>query len=146
MPQCAFHPTAETNVRCVECDRPICPKDMVQTPVGYKCKECARQLPSARRSVKPKQLALAALASAAVGTGGAFLLAAIGFGYWFVLLGLGVVTGEAARRASDGHRSAAIAAVAGIAVAIGAYLSGLGIVSMAVATIAAVVYVLSNRW
>ncbi len=146
MPQCAFHPNVETNVRCVECDRPICPKDFVSTPVGYKCKECARQLPSARRTVKPGQLALAGFASAVVGIGGAFLVSAIGLGFWLVALVLGVATGEAARRASGGHRSGSIAAFAGTSVLVGAYLSGLGIVAMAISTIAAVVYVMSNRW
>ena len=42
MPECAFHPGVETEVRCAECERPICPKDMVPTPVGYKCKICAK--------------------------------------------------------------------------------------------------------
>lgn len=146
MPQCAFHPNVETNVRCVECDRPMCPKDFVSTPVGYKCKECARQLPSARRAVKPRQLAFASLASAVVGIGGAFLVAVIGLGFWLIALVLGVATGEAARRASGGHRSGSIAAIAGTSVLIGTYLSGLGIVAMAVSVLAAVVYVMSNRW
>jgi hypothetical protein len=146
MPQCAFHPKVETNVRCVECDRPICPKDFVPTPVGYKCKECARQLPSARRTVKPRQLVFAALASAVVGIGGAFLVSSIGLGFWLVSLVLGVVTGEAARRASGGHRSGSIAAIAGSSVLVGTYLFGLGIVATALSVLAAVVYVMSNRW
>ena len=146
MPQCAFHPNVETSVRCVECDRPICPKDFVTTPVGYKCKECARQLPSARRVVKPRQLALAALASAGAGIGGAFLIAITGLGFWLVTILLGMLTGEAARRASGGHRSAAIAAVAGAGVLLGTFLAGLGLAAMAISTVAAVLYVTSNRW
>ena len=144
MPQCAFHPNVETSVRCVECERPICPKDFVTTPVGYKCKECARPLPSARRVVKPRQLAFAIGAALAVGVGGAFLLAITGFGYWLVAIVHGAVTGEAARRASGGHRGAVIAAVAGAAAMTGMLLAGLAITSMAVSTIAAVVYVSSR--
>ncbi|MDO8846796.1 MAG: hypothetical protein Q7W51_00200 [Coriobacteriia bacterium] len=146
MPQCAFHPNVETSVRCVECDRPICPKDFVSTPVGYKCKECARQLPSARRAVKPLQLVLAALASAGVGIGGAFLVAITGLGFWLVAILLGMLTGEVARRASGGHRNGAIAAVAGAGVLLGTFLAGLGIVAMAISTVAAVLHVTSNRW
>lgn len=146
MPQCAFHPNVETNVRCVQCDRYMCPNDFVATPVGYKCKECARQLPSARRTVKPKQLLLATLAALAVGTGGAVLLSALGIYFWIAAIALGVATGEAARRASGGHRGGAIAAVAGTGVLAGTLLAGFGFALMAVSTIAAVVYVTSNRW
>jgi hypothetical protein len=39
--QCAEHPKIETNLTCGKCEKPICPKCMVQTPVGIRCKECA---------------------------------------------------------------------------------------------------------
>jgi len=146
MAECAFHPGVETSVRCVECDRPICPKDFVPTPVGYKCRECARPLPSARRGVKPRQLAFAIAASAAVGIGGALALVALGVYFWIATIGLGMLTGEAARRASGGHRTGAIAAVAGGGVLVGTFLAGFGFVQMAVATAAAVIFVMSNRW
>ena len=55
-------------------------------------------------------------------------------------------TGEAARRASGGHRSGPIAAVAGAAMLLGTFSAGLDYASMAIGTIAAVVYVMSNRW
>lgn len=146
MPECAFHPGTETNVRCVECDRYICPKDMVLTPVGYKCKECARQLPSARRTVKPKQFAMALVAAAVVGIGGSYLIASIGFRFFLMSALLGVATGEAARRASGGHRTGAIAALAGFAVIAGSVLTGVGYFTMAIGAAAAVIYVMQNRW
>ena len=146
MPECAFHPGVETNVRCVECDRPICPKDFVTTPVGYKCKECARQLPSARRSVKPRQLAIATALALVVGIGGAFALAALGVYFWIATIALGALTGEAARRGSGGHRTGPIAAVAGTSVLLGTFLAGFGVLEMALATAGAVLYVMSNRW
>jgi len=40
---CANHPTVETLLRCNKCGKPICMKCAVQTPVGYRCKECVRQ-------------------------------------------------------------------------------------------------------
>ena len=146
MPECAFHPGVETSVRCVECERPICPRDFVSTPVGYKCRECARPLPSARRTVKPRQFALAIVVSLAVGVGGAFALAALGLFFWLGALLLGIITAEAARRASGGHRTAAIAASAGAGVLIGTFVAGLGFIAMLVGTAAAVVSVMSNRW
>ena len=39
---CANHPQRETTLRCNHCDKPICPKCAVQTPVGYRCRECIR--------------------------------------------------------------------------------------------------------
>jgi hypothetical protein len=146
MPECAFHPGVETGVRCVECERPICPKDFVPTPVGYKCPECARQLPSARRAVKPRQLMLAGLAAAAVGIGLPLAASALGLYFWLISLLFGVLTAEAARRASGGHRDGAIAAAAGTAVVIGTYVAGYGIIGMALAAVAAVFSVMSNRW
>lgn len=147
MPECAFHPGTETNVRCVECDRYICNKDMVPTPVGYKCKECAKPLPSARRTVKPRQLALAVAAAAAVGIGGSFLLMLTGFGYfWLTGALLGLATGEAARRASGGHRHASIGTAAGASVLIGSTLAGLGPLTAIVGTAVAIIYVSQNRW
>ncbi|MBI4234527.1 MAG: hypothetical protein HY686_08810 [Chloroflexi bacterium] len=46
--QCINHPRIDTVLRCGKCDRPICGKCMVPTPVGARCKECAhlRRLPT----------------------------------------------------------------------------------------------------
>lgn len=40
---CANHPDRETLLRCNRCDKPICLECAVQTPVGYRCKECVRR-------------------------------------------------------------------------------------------------------
>ncbi len=146
MPKCTFHPNVETSVRCVECDRPICPKDFVETPVGYKCKECARQLPSARLAIRPKQLALAVLAAAVVGIGGSFLASAVGYVDWPIAVLLGIGAGEAARRASGGHRGAAVATAAGSSVLIGAALAGLSSFAAVVGTVLAIVVVVNRLW
>lgn len=146
MPECAFHPRVETSVRCTECERPICPKDFVSTPVGYKCRECARQLPSARRTVKPGQFVRAALAAGVVGIGLPIAASALGLYFWLASLLFGVLTAEAARRASGGHRDGAVAAVAGVSVLVGTFLAGYGYLGMALAAGAAVFSVMSNRW
>lgn len=39
---CANHPTRETTLRCNRCEKPICAQCAVQTPVGYRCRECVR--------------------------------------------------------------------------------------------------------
>lgn len=50
--RCATHPEIETNLRCGKCGKPICPKCMVQTPVGARCPDCAKlyKLPTYRVS------------------------------------------------------------------------------------------------
>ncbi|PJF22975.1 MAG: hypothetical protein CUN56_03270 [Phototrophicales bacterium] len=40
---CAIHPDVETELRCNKCDRYMCARCAVQTPVGYRCRECVRQ-------------------------------------------------------------------------------------------------------
>lgn len=40
--KCTYHPDVETNLRCGKCGKPICPKDLVQTPVGARCPDCAK--------------------------------------------------------------------------------------------------------
>ena len=56
--RCEAHPDVETNLRCGKCDKPICPKCMVETPVGARCRECARinKLPTFQ--ISSKQLLL----------------------------------------------------------------------------------------
>jgi hypothetical protein len=39
---CANHPERETTLRCNKCNKPICAKCAVRTPVGYRCRECVR--------------------------------------------------------------------------------------------------------
>ena len=39
---CYVHPNRTTLLRCNNCERPICTSCAVQTPTGYRCKECVR--------------------------------------------------------------------------------------------------------
>jgi hypothetical protein len=77
--RCETHPDVETNLRCGKCDKPICPKCMVETPVGARCRECARinKLPTFQ--VSGKQM----LISSGVG-----LLIAVAYGFIWGMLGL----------------------------------------------------------
>ncbi|MEU3352084.1 rhomboid family intramembrane serine protease [Streptomyces sp. NPDC037389] len=38
--RCYRHPDRETGIRCVRCERPICPECMVSASVGFQCPEC----------------------------------------------------------------------------------------------------------
>ncbi|MDY7080141.1 MAG: B-box zinc finger protein [Chloroflexota bacterium] len=37
---CVNHPKVETYLRCNKCGQPICVRCAVQTPVGYRCRDC----------------------------------------------------------------------------------------------------------
>lgn len=40
--RCSYHPDVITRLRCSRCGKPICPRCMVSTPVGFRCPDCAR--------------------------------------------------------------------------------------------------------
>lgn len=67
---CARHAEVETSLRCGKCDTPICPRCMVQTPVGARCRDCAqlRRLPTFQLS--GVYVARAVLASFLLGAAG----------------------------------------------------------------------------
>jgi len=119
MPECSFHPGVDTEMRCAECERYICPKDMVATPVGYKCKVCAKPARSQYVVVKPGQLVRAILAGGVVGVGGGIALSFAPFGSIIAGALWGVATAEAARRASGGHREWSVGIVAVVAIVLG---------------------------
>ena len=39
---CEQHPSKETHVSCSKCGKAICPICMIDTPVGLRCRRCAR--------------------------------------------------------------------------------------------------------
>jgi len=118
---CYRHPKRETMVRCSVCDRPICSDCMVHSPVGVKCPEDARLPKSARVSLKTGRALKAVAASlgsgTAVGFGYYFLLRGVGFFFlaFFLAAGIGYVVGEATFRAGGSYRGrpTAMIAVAG---------------------------------
>lgn len=71
---CARHPDTPTRLSCSECGTPICPRCSVQTPVGQKCPECARQKKTAVRRGKPEQYARAIPTGLGAGAVSAFVL------------------------------------------------------------------------
>jgi uncharacterized protein (DUF427 family) len=148
MPQCAWHPSVETNVSCPDCGRYMCPKDMVDSPVGYKCKECGRARIK-RGGVKPAQLVRAAIYGLLV----ALLAAPFARFVPFFLVGAivyGGVVGEAARRGGGGHRSWEFAAIAAACALLGAGVVGAFLGSslsfLVAGPIVAAAYVVSARW
>ena len=128
--KCAYHPEIETNLGCGKCGRPICPKCMVQTPVGARCPDCARLYKLPTYSVSSQYY----LRAIGVGLG---LAIACGFfwgaiGGWVPLLnlnlllapGAGYAIGELMSLSVNRKRGTGLAVIAGIAVAI-SYLASI---------------------
>ena len=91
--RCATHPEVATNLRCGKCGKPICPKCMVETPVGARCRECAqlRRLPTYQVSWAYYLRAMGVGLGAAIACGllWSLIRGILPFGYLNILLALG---------------------------------------------------------
>ena len=122
--KCAAHPRVETNLRCGKCGKPICPKCMVQTPVGARCPECARlyKLPTYRVSTAYYLRAAGTALGMAIVCGVIWGAVNIFLPFFFINLllgaGVGYVIGEVVGLAVNRKRGRGLAAVAGVGVAI----------------------------
>jgi hypothetical protein len=114
--RCANHPDTVTGLLCSRCEKPICPKCMVQTPVGGRCRECAQIKKSPFRVVSPALYARAILYGTGAALASGFIIAELGarfrlFG--FLLLGIGYFVGEAVSRGANGRVSRGLVYLAG---------------------------------
>jgi len=76
--RCARHPGTETVLRCGRCETPICPRCMVETPVGARCPSCAG-VKRFRSFLKPAELVRAVGYGIAVGAIGTVLYTLVPF-------------------------------------------------------------------
>ena len=122
--RCAAHPEIETSLRCGKCDKPICPKCLVQTPVGARCPDCAGlyKLPTYRVSVKYYLRAIGTALGMAIVGGIAWRLidSLIPFFILSLLLApaVGYAIGEVISLSTNRKRGRGLATIAGIAVTI----------------------------
>jgi len=93
--QCTYHPNVRTRLRCSKCGTPICPRCAVETPVGYRCPDCAavRGLPTYQTGtgMLVKSVLVGAVIAVAVGVLWGYF-PAWNF-YLSLLLGFGVAEG-----------------------------------------------------
>jgi tetratricopeptide (TPR) repeat protein len=104
---CANHPTVETMLRCNRCGKPICTRCAVQTPVGYRCRECVNAQQSLFYSGGAVDYVIGALLALVLGGIASYLVTLLGA--WFIALILGPTIGigiaEAVRFAVRRRRS-----------------------------------------
>jgi hypothetical protein len=119
--RCALHPDTETNLTCGKCGQPICPKCLVQTPVGARCPECAamKRLPI---YVVPKMFYARATAA---GLATASALGAIwpfipfgGFVWLIIAIGIGYAIGEVVSLSANRKRGIGLQVIAGLSMGV----------------------------
>ncbi len=137
--QCATHPQVETELACGRCGKAICPRCLVQTPVGSRCRECAgvRRLPTFEVAPAHAARALGAslVAGAVIGAvwGGLlpYSLGLYGYFIFFIALGIGYAVGEAVSFATNRKRGPTLQGIAVLGV-VEAYLIRNALVGVAV--------------
>jgi hypothetical protein len=124
--RCAWHPDRETGLTCTRCGRPMCPDCARKHPVGWRCKECAKELRSPLYKVEPAQAVVGFVVGLGLSVGVAALLGGLSamlpwFG-WIVGVVLaapaGTLVADVVSRAGGKKRGrimqwAAVAAIAG---------------------------------
>jgi hypothetical protein len=90
---CATHPDVESELACGRCEKFICPRCMIQTPVGARCRECARLRRAPMYTLGPVQIARVVGAALALGVGfgvlWGVLVGSIGLlGFFLIFLGM----------------------------------------------------------
>ena len=117
---CYRHTKTETAVRCSKCERPICTRCMISSPVGMRCPDCASLRASPLYRIPPLRLLLAIVAGLVTGVVGAWLMTMLGFFVFFVGPLYGGFVAEAVLR-SAGRKRGRILEVIGVgSIALGA--------------------------
>lgn len=131
--KCTAHPNVETNLACGKCGTPICPKCLVHTPVGARCRECAnlKRLPvfeiSPQQYVKAVGLGLALAVAVGIAWGWFRELIPF-FGFFGIIVagGVGYLIGEAISRSINRKRGTVLQVIGGVCFAISYVVSNLG--------------------
>ena len=106
---CYKHPDRKTLLRCNKCGRPMCLDCAVQTPTGYRCKECIREQQKVFDTSEPKDYIIGAVISAVLAVIGSYAEDMIPLSSFIISVIVGIVFGilisTAVRKAVSGRRS-----------------------------------------
>ena len=123
--KCATHPNVETNLACSKCGKPICPKCLVQTPVGARCRQCARADRLPTYALKPVHYlrAVAAMLGTSIAVGFVWVLldVMVPFASFFQIIlaaGAGYIIAELVSRSVNQKRGPVLAVIASVGVII----------------------------
>jgi len=108
---CARHPQVETGLRCGRCGTLICPRCLVQSPVGSRCPDCANLRTLPMLEVTPVFLARGIAAAVAAGGvigviwGSLGARGFVGFFLIFIAMGIGYAVAAAVSAATNRKRA-----------------------------------------
>lgn len=102
---CANHPSRETLLRCNRCEKPICTKCAVQTPTGYRCRECVRGQQKNFETAQWQDIPLAFGTATLISFLGSLIAGRMGFFVIFIAPIVGTIIAEAARYITHRRRS-----------------------------------------
>lgn len=129
--KCAAHPDTETNLACGRCDTPICPKCLVQTPVGARCRKCAnlKRLPTFE--ISPQQYAKAAAVgvgfSVVLGIAWGWLWGYVSFFNFLLAAGVGYAIAEVLSFSVNRKRGQVLQTIAGVCVVVSYVVGNVGL-------------------
>ena len=113
--RCTFHPEVETGLACGKCGQYICPRCMIQTQVGARCRDCAQVTRHPTYNVSTGYYLRASVAAAVTGIVGGVLWAltlGIPFLPWLLAGGAGFAVGEAVSFMSNRKRGRGLIGIA----------------------------------
>lgn len=116
---CVNHPSVMTVVACGKCGSHICPKCMIFTPVGVRCRTCAQVRKAPQFDVSADRLTLAALAGLVTSVV-AWLIALEAFFFiWLLSILVGLAVGEVASRVAKRRVNRALEIAVGLDIVLG---------------------------
>lgn len=116
---CANHPSVETQLRCNNCNKPICPKCAVLTPTGYRCRECVRGQQKVYDTTQWYDYPLAFVLASGLSMLGSFLATMLGFFVIFLAPVAGMAIAEVVRLVTRRRRSPQLFLIAAVGAALG---------------------------
>jgi len=116
---CANHPQTPTGLRCNRCEKPICTKCAVRTPIGYRCKECVRGQQKVFETATGLDYPLLFIIVSALAGLGAFAAGFLSFFTIFLAPVAGGTIAEAARFVTRRRRSKLLFRLAIVAAVVG---------------------------
>ncbi len=98
-------PQNEITLRCNKCGKPITPEEAIQTPTGYRCKDCVHKQQKVFNTSKPQDFILGIVLAAILSFLGSLVISFIGFFTFLLAPAVGVGIAEAVRAVTQKRRS-----------------------------------------
>ena len=119
---CANHPSVQTVLRCNRCGKPICTRCAIQTPVGYRCRECVGQQQAVFYTGGSLDYIIGGMIALVLSGITSFLMTLLGAWFFALILGptIGIAIAEAVRFAVRRRRSRLLWMVVGLCIVLGA--------------------------